>query len=257
MNTQHHSIAIIGLGNVGVHLLKAFAQSSITVSEIYNRDESVTYALATEFGVKPITQLNEITADLCIICVADTAINEVIQQLPFNSKIAYTSGSIELSSLERKEHIGVFYPLQTFSKNVALDYTHIPFFIESNDTAFSQELFALAQKISLAVYFANSQKRKQMHLAAVFVNNFINHQIYIAEQLAKEFDFNVQVLYPLLNETIHKAITNGAFSSQTGPAKRADFSIVEAHQALLQNEDFKNIYQSLTQSIIHTYHDKL
>jgi predicted short-subunit dehydrogenase-like oxidoreductase (DUF2520 family) len=250
-------IAIIGLGNVGGHLLAAFQQNSISVSEIYNRDYSISLECQQKTGITPISNLSNITADLCFVCVSDHAINEVINQLPKHTQIAYTSGSVQLKDLDRQENVGVFYPLQTFSKGFDLDYSVIPFFIEANNIDFQNELHLLASKISHHVHNANSTQRKQMHLAAVFINNFVNHQIYIAEQLANEFSFDVSFLHPLLTETINKAILNGAFDSQTGPAKRRDNLIIESHETMLTNEHFKHIYQSITKSIISTYYDKL
>lgn len=256
-NVEFGRIAIIGMGNVGKHLLTAFTQNNISVAEIYTRDYNESKSISEYFPVTPVKEIATISADLCIVCVSDRAINDVINQLPRAAKIAYTSGSVELDIIDRKEQIGVFYPLQTFSKEMVLNYREIPFFIESYSPEISLELFQLASKISEQVHFSDSDLRKKMHLAAVFVNNFVNHQIYIAEQLSCQFAFDPEVLLPLLKETVNKAIVNGAFLSQTGPAKRGESLIISQHEQLLDNDNFKAIYKAITKSIISTYHDKL
>ncbi len=250
------TIAIVGLGNVGSQLAKAFDNLAIPIQQVYNRNHSIAEALANEINAQAVTSLSEIKTDLCIIAVADDAIETVIHQIPKSVKIAYTSGGVKLQDLERKENIGVFYPLQSFSKGRTINLFEVPFFIEATDIDFAQQLFDLAWKISRKVQFVDSEQRRKIHLAAVFINNFVNHQIYIAEKLANTYKFDKALLYPLLRETIEKAIENGAYDSQTGPAKRNDKSVIEAQTNLLSGND-KAIYELITKSIIETYHDKL
>ncbi len=250
------TIAIVGLGNVGSQLAKAFDNLAIPIQQIYNRNQAIAEALANEINAQAVTSLSEIKTDLCIIAVADDAIETVIHQIPKSVKIAYTSGGVKLQDLERKENIGVFYPLQSFSKGRTINLFEVPFFIEATDIDFAQQLFDLAWKISRKVQFVDSKQRRKIHLAAVFINNFVNHQIYIAEKLATTYKFDKALLYPLLRETIEKAIENGAYDSQTGPAKRNDKSVIEAQTNLLSGRD-KAIYELITKSIIETYHEKL
>lgn len=256
MISPTQTIAIVGLGNVGAQLAKAFDSLAIPIQQVYNRNQSVAGSLALEINAEVVTSLSDIRTDLCIVAVADDAIASVIQQIPAFVKIAYTSGSIRLQDLRRKENIGVFYPLQSFSKRRTVNLFEVPFFIEATDTDFAQQLFDLAWKISRKVQFMDSEQRRKVHLAAVFINNFVNHQIYIAEKLADKYQFDKALFYPLLRETIEKAIENGAYDSQTGPAKRNDTGVIKAQMNLLSGID-KDMYELITKSIIETYHDKL
>lgn len=255
MNLSIQKIAIVGLGNVGTQLTYAFDVQNFPLTQVYSRNLEHAQKIANELNLECVKSLAEISADLCIVCVSDDVINSVVNQLPKTVKIAYTSGSVRLQDLDRKHEMGVFYPLQSFSKGRKINLFEVPFLIESTDTIFSQELFDLAYKISRNVQFMNSNKRRELHLAAVFMNNFVNHQIYLAEQIAEKFSLDKTLLYPLLKETVDKAIENGAFSAQTGPAKRNNQNVIHAQEEMLGGMQ-KEIYQLMTKSIIDTY-DKL
>lgn len=250
------NIAIVGLGNVGIQLLQAFNEIHFPVKQVYNRNQETAVKFAKEMNAEAISDLKYLDVDLCIVSVSDSAVAEVISQIPSHIKVAYTSGSVQLKDIERKKDVGVFYPLQTFTKDRAISLFEVPFFIEANDTDFAQQLFDLAWKISRKVQFMNSENRKEVHLAAVFINNFVNHQIHIAEKLSERYKFDIELLYPLLQETVSKALDKGAKEAQTGPAKRNDQNVIQAHLEMLDESD-KKVYQVISESIIKTYYDKL
>ena len=150
------TISIIGTGNVAFHLGNSFFDQGITISSVFGRNQSEAEAFANQWKSKSVDHISELEADLILVCVSDDAISSIIQQLPRSQKIAYTSGSIELSSITNHENIGVFYPLQTFSKNKELNLNEVPFLIEGKTPELSQELFDLAWKLSSKVSFANS-----------------------------------------------------------------------------------------------------
>lgn len=247
-------IAIIGIGNVGSHLVEKFLELGINVIIADNRKDG-NKAKSKYPYCQFLNDFAEIKADLCIVTVRDQTVNEVINTLPQNLEVAFTSGSISLESLDRKKKIGVFYPLQTFSKDTDISFDEIPFLIESDDQNLEDNLMKLAKRISTNVHVMDSEKRQEIHVAAVFINNFINHQIYIAQQLAEKYSFDKQLLYPLLKETIKKAMKIGAFDAQTGPARRGDIQVISYQKALLP-EDFVEMYHSISESIIKTYNQE-
>lgn len=248
------SIAVAGLGNVGSQLVQAFSDAGVTIKELYSRNQDLARSWADRLNVKAVDSLSDISSDLCIVCVSDSAVEEVIRQLPVTTKVAYTSGNIQLQDLSRSVQTGVFYPLQTFTKGRKINLFEVPFLIEAKEPDFAKQLFDLAWIISRKVMYMDSEERRKIHLAAVFVNNFVNHQLYIAEQLASQYDFDKSLLYPLLEETVGKVMEQGAFSSQTGPARRNDLNVIRAQEAMLSGI-VKEIYQVLTKSIISTYND--
>ena len=243
-------IVLIGSGNVAHHLIEAFAKSKIVeVTQVFSRQKE---------SVSPLFDSNKITddynnlaeADLYIIAVSDDAIAKVSSQLPFENRlVVHTSGSVSLDALDKKNRKGSFYPLQTFSKNKAVDFSHIPICLESKNETDFELLEKVAQSISNTVFKINSEQRKALHVSAVFVNNFVNHLYQIGNEICIENNLPFEILKPLILETANKVMALAPESAQTGPAKRNDTQTIEAHLDFLSNENQSTIYKILTQSI--------
>ncbi|MFB3386848.1 Rossmann-like and DUF2520 domain-containing protein [Flavobacterium sp. LAR06] len=245
-------ITIIGSGNVAQHLIKAFAKSeAVEIAQVFSRKkEKLSSFIEFDKIVSDYQDLKE--ADLYIIAVTDNAIADVSQQLPFNNQlVVHTSGTASIETLDDKNRKGVFYPLQTFSKNKEIDFSIIPICLEADNTFDFRVLETVAKSISRAVFPINSEQRKALHVAAVFVNNFTNHLYQIGQEICEENQVSFDILKPLIQETAEKITTLDPIDAQTGPAKRNDSITIEAHLEYLTNENQKNIYKILTQSIQH------
>ncbi|MEN9441904.1 MAG: hypothetical protein RLZ33_1981 [Bacteroidota bacterium] len=246
------TISIIGTGNVAFHLGNSFFDQGIIISSVFGRNQREAEAFANQWKSKSVDHISELEADLILVCVSDDAISSIIQQLSTSQKIAYTSGSIELSSFMNHENVGVFYPLQTFSKNKELNLNEVPFLIEGKTPELSQELFDLAWNLSSKVSFANSSDRKKYHLAAVWVNNFTNHLAFQSKAIIDKHELNWDYLLPLLKETTAKLLTLDPYDAQTGPARRNDQTVISAHADMLEGIQ-KELYLLLSKSINDTY----
>jgi predicted short-subunit dehydrogenase-like oxidoreductase (DUF2520 family) len=246
------TISIIGTGNVAFHLGNSFFDQGIIISSVVGRNKIEAEAFANRWKSKSVDHISELEADLILVCVSDDTISSIIQQLPRSQKIAYTSGSIELSNFMEHENVGVFYPLQTFSKNKELNLNEVPFLIEGKTPELSQELFDLAWKLSSKVSFANSSERKKYHLAAVWVNNFANHLAFQSKAIIDNHELNWDYMLPLLKETTAKLLTMDPFDAQTGPARRNDQTVISAHSDMLEGIQ-KELYLLLSKSINDTY----
>lgn len=239
---------IIGSGNLAQHLIMAFAKSNeIEVVQAFSRQkEALTQLLDSD---KITTNFNDLVqADFYIIAVSDDAIASVSAKLPFKNRlVVHTSGSVSIDALDPKNKRGIFYPLQTFSKNKVVDFSTIPICLESEtDYDFLEKV---AKDISNHVYKINSEQRKSLHISAVFVNNFVNHLYQIGQEICTENKVSFDVLKPLILETATKVMTLSPSDAQTGPAKRNDKKTIATHLDFLSNENHKTIYQLLTQSI--------
>lgn len=252
------TISIVGTGNVAFHLGNGLLEQGITIVSVYGRDVAKASELANSWNCKVAESLESIESDLVLVCVSDDAVVSVISSLPNNLKVAYTSGVIDLMNFSDRTNVGVFYPLQTFSRNKTVSLFEVPFLIEADSSVFAQELFDLAWKLSRNVHFASSSDRKKYHLAAVWVNNFTNHLVYQAKNYLDKEQLNWEILLPLLAETVDKLKTLDPFEAQTGPARRNDLETIKLHEAM-QNDLQKDLYSLLSKSIIDTYskHDKL
>lgn len=244
-------VVIIGSGNVGQHLITAFAKSdAVTVIQAFARNKnSLSHLLDSGCITDDYSQLKE--ADIYIISVSDTAVEEVSSKIPFSNKlVAHTSGSVSLNELSNNNRKAVFYPLQTFSKTKKVDFKEIPICLESeneNDYLFIEKL---ARSISSKIYKIDSDQRKSLHVSAVFVNNFVNHLYKIGNDICTEHQVPFEILKPLISETANKVLSLSPDEAQTGPAKRSDSSTINKHLAILTDQNQKEIYKLLTKSII-------
>ncbi len=249
---------VIGSGNVAQHLIQAFQKSSaIELVSVFSRQkENVSHLVEDSKITNDWNALSE--SDIYIIAVSDTAIAEVSSNLPFQNRlVVHTSGSVSLEELDAKNRRGVFYPLQTFTKNKEVDFAAIPICLESEFDEDYTILENLAEAVNSKHYLISSSQRKSLHVAAVFVNNFTNHLYQVGKDICGEHQLPFEILKPLIAETANKVQTLSPLEAQTGPAKRNDQNTIQAHLALLTDETQKEIYKILTQSIQHSNVKKL
>ena len=242
-------VVILGFGNVGQHLYHAFSKTSeIEIIQVYNRSQ-ITFPEGFQANfTTDKAQIKE--ADIYIIAVSDDAIKVLSETLPiYNKLIVHTSGSVNLNELSEKNRKGVFYPLQTFSKNAKVDFNTIPICIETESLEDTILLKQLAALISENVNEINSKERERLHLSAVFVNNFVNYLYQVGSDLLLENSLSFDLLKPLIKETAKKIETLNPADLQTGPAKRNDLKTIENHLHLLKNSPYKELYQNLTKAI--------
>lgn len=245
------SIVIIGSGNVAQHLITSFLQSDeIELIQVFSRQkESVSHLISMDKIVSDYTEITQ--ADLYIIAVSDNAIADVSAKLPFENRlVVHTSGSISMEILASKNRRGVFYPLQTFTKNKAVDFKKIPICLEAEDEEDFRIIETIAKSISSVVQSISSEQRKALHVAAVFVCNFVNHLYKIGDEICTENQLSFELLKPLIVETAQKITHLSPKNAQTGPAKRNDTETINTHLNFLSDENQKEIYKLLTKSII-------
>lgn len=252
------SVTLLGAGNVASHFYKAFRKADeIKVVQWYNRNLKSLQMHKSEVDITSnISTLKE--ADIYIICVSDDAIAEVSEKLPFKNRlVVHTSGSVNIHDLDKRNIRGVYYPLQTFSKQSNIDFANVPICIEVLDKSSFPILKKLAESIGSEVYRINGDQRSSLHLAAVFVNNFTNQLYRIAHEITEEQSSDFNILKPLILETAKKLETLSPYMAQTGPAKRNDKKTIKKHISLLNNAMHKEIYELLTKSIQETHGKKL
>lgn len=253
MKETIQKISIAGNGNVAHHLIRRFYQNQIHVSHLLVRNLESAKDLNPDYNINVISDPAQLPPDqLCLLCVPDDIVAKLIRQIHPSIKIAYTSGSVGLNELPMRSNLGVFYPLQTFTKTSEREIAEIPLLIEANNKGFHKTLMELAHCISTSVYPADSTQRKDLHLAAVWVNNFTNHMLYHAQEIASERQVDFKLLLPLLNETIAKLTEMSAKDAQTGPARREDETTLQAQSSRLTGLR-KDLYDLISKSIKETY----
>lgn len=250
------NISFIGSGNVASHLAIALFRNNFSIKQVFSKSFKNANSLAKKVNAQPIESMSQLSnnADLYIIAVPDDAIENIINQFPFKDKlVVHTSGSVNLESFSKKQfqHFGIFYPLQTFSKKIAVDFKHIPFCLEANTSANLKVIEKITKQLSDKVYHVNSEQRKLLHLAAVFACNFSNNMYQIAFDICQQNQLNFDILKPLIVETANKIVNQTPLEAQTGPAKRNDVKTIEKHLALLDNQKkYQEIYRLVTENIL-------
>lgn len=248
------SVCLLGAGNVASHLFNAFNKSKdIHISQWYNRNlKKISSYKNTVSIIDDLQQLEN--ADIYILAVSDDAISSMSSELPFENKlIVHTSGSVNMRDLNKKNKRGVFYPLQTFSKDVFIDFENVPFCIETVEKDDLNTLKKLAEAVGSKWYKINTEQRQTLHLSAVFINNFVNQLYRIAHEISDAKSVNFDILKPLILETAKKVQQVSPYMAQTGPAKRNDKKTIKKHLKLIENDNHKAIYELLTNSIKNTH----
>lgn len=251
------NIVILGGGNVAWHLTNALLKNDVVnVVQVYNRSiEKISCFKNSTSITNNLSELKD--ADIYILSVSDNAISELSSALNLKNKlVVHTSGSMAMDELKSTSKKGVFYLLQTFSKEREIDFSTVPICIEAETDADLQLLETLANTISKNCYRINSNQRKSLHVAAVFVNNFVNHLYHIGHEICEQNKVPFEILLPLILETANKITTLPPLEAQTGPAKRNDTKTIEKHTAMLAKNQ-QEIYTLLTKSIYNTYGEKL
>jgi predicted short-subunit dehydrogenase-like oxidoreductase (DUF2520 family) len=256
-------VSFIGSGNLAWHLAPALDNMRYVVREVYSPNPNHAEALTERLyqaEVKATLDFSTSDSKVFIMAVSDDAIADTAREiiLPEDAILVHTSGSQPISQLQyaATQHLGVFYPLQTFSKSKKVDFKDIPIFIESYTDEAEQALMQIAKSISKEVRKIGSEERKALHVSAVFASNFSNHMLTIAKEIMQQNSLDYDWLKPLITETINKTMYLGPEEAQTGPAKRADLNVLDIHlEFLKEQQSIAEIYKVISQHIIDTHYD--
>ena len=250
-------IVLLGAGNTATVLGKAFQLAGHSVKQVYSRTISHATELASILNSQAVDQLELLEPDLDVylICVSDSALPLIAGQLRVKDKlVAHTAGSVSIDVLrEVSSNTGVFYPLQSLRKE-ADEVPEIPILIDGNNPGSIEKLKRFAESISSQVQQADDKKRKELHLAAVFCNNFSNYLFTLTEEYCQRHQLDFKLLFPLIRESFERLATGSPAEMQTGPARRGDHDTIDAHLQLLKDEPAaKSVYAFLSGKILEYY----
>lgn len=249
-------IVLIGAGNLATNLGKALHNAGHDILQVYSRTWEHAQELATAIGGAATTSLDDIvaTGDVYVFSLKDSVLADVIPQVAKGKTeklMIHTAGSMPMDCFEGMAmHYGVLYPMQTFSRERALDFSNIPCFIEGNDKFAIETIRELAGSISGSVYELDSAERRYLHLAAVWTSNFTNHCYAVSAEILRRHDLPFEVMLPLIDETAAKVHDMKPIDAQTGPAVRFDENVIREQSAMMRNNPLlKDLYERLSVSI--------
>lgn len=252
---QNTSVVLIGAGNVATQIGLALRDKGITIRQIFSRTKQSAEALAKLCQCSYTTDIKTVqpNADIYIYSVKDDALPALIEQTNVQTGLhLHTAGSIPASVFEnKKSNYGVFYPMQTFSKNKKVMFDNIPIFVEANSAQNLEQVKHLATLLSKNVTQCDSEQRKALHLAAVFCCNFTNHLYKVTNDLLKKEHLPFHVMLPLIHETVDKLHHLSPEEAQTGPAVRYDTTVINKHLDALKDMPGEQALYALLSKRIH------
>lgn len=252
------TVVIVGCGNLAWHLAKRLYKQGVGSLKVFNHKKNAALqAFKEEFNAEIFSDFKRLpkTADFYFICVSDNAIPEVLKTIKantFKGVVMHCAGAKPLSLLEAKiKQRAVFYPLQTFTKHAKIHWSEVPLIVEASSETVLSKVKTITALFSKHVTVLSHHERLQLHLAAVFANNFVNALFVEAYKLLpKVNDAHENLLLPLIQQTVSKLEKVHPLNAQTGPAKRHDKSTMDTHvQLLKQQPKLSALYKQLSELI--------
>jgi len=249
-------IVLIGAGRLATNLGRALHTAGHDIVAVYSRTMESAQVLAEQISAQPTNQIADLpaTADAFIVAVKDAVLCSLIPLLTKGREdqvFFHTAGSMPMAVFEgMSSHYGVFYPMQSFSKERQVDFSVIPTFIEASDPSTLVLAHLLAGTITNRIFELSSEDRRYLHLSAVFACNFVNHCYTLSAELLERHHLPFEVMLPLIDETAQKVHEMHPLDAQTGPAVRYDENVIHMQAELLADmPEMQDIYEKLSVDI--------
>lgn len=249
-------VGIIGTGKVAHQL--AYAINKLEDKEltfVMGRKASKAKKIIESTSCVFIDNVDDLPeTDVLIIAIKDDVIQEVSEGIPHSATlVVHTSGIKDTSVLDKHDNRGILYPLYSFFNKDEMSMEGVPFLIESNHSKQEEMLYDLALQLSGKAYRVTKEEKEQLHLAAVFANNFTNHMMTRAFDLLDVKSVNKEILLPIIKQSCLNWIQGNAKENQSGPALRNDKETMKQHLGNLDDEQTKNLYTIISDSILKYY----
>ena len=242
-------IVFIGAGNLATHLSQALSKAGHDIVQVYSRTKDAAHILASKIGATSTNDIKDIVcnADIYIFSVKDDVLPSVVEPLCVGARDAlflHTAGSVPMTVFKGKAlRYGVFYPMQSFTKSRELDLSNVPVYIEGDSEATLSTIRVM-----------DSEKRRKLHLAAVFASNFVNCCYDLASEIMRDIDADFSDFLPLIDETASKVHDITPREAQTGPAVRYDQNVMMRQLELLQDRPIAHKVYEVMSEAIHELH---
>lgn len=248
-------IVLVGAGNMATALAVAFAKAGNAPVAVWSRTPESARMLAGRVGAAWSCDVASLPdADVVIISVVDSAMDDVARKVAARypaAIILHTAGSVPMEALHDAgaQRYGVLYPMQTVNKSNVVPLDDVTVFVEGCDNGVAEHVERLARTVSRKVVYATSMQRSSLHVAAVFACNFPNAVYNMAAEILERNGLPFDAMLPLIDEAARKVHLMSPRDAQTGPARRNDKNIMDAHKAMLDDE-LAGIYSMLSDYII-------
>lgn len=248
-------IVLVGAGNMATAIAYALKERGCTPVAVWSRTLESAAMLGERVGCDFTDDIASLPpADVAIISVTDNALCDVaatVARMFPDTLLLHTAGSISMEALRDAGAVryGVLYPMQTVKKNSIIPLENVTTFIEGCNAEVTEQIQRIASIISRKVVYATSEQRCSLHVAAVFACNFPNAMYNMAFELLERNGLPFDAMLPLIDEAARKVHRMSPREAQTGPARRGDKNVMNAHKEMLDDE-MANIYDTLSNYIM-------
>lgn len=248
--SMNMAVALIGNGNVASYLQQSLSKEGVNV-DLYARNPRP--------QERVLSSLDPRSYELILLCVSDDALAEVSRQIPASpALVAHVSGASSLNVLaEKHSRKAIWYPLMSMRADLQLPIEAIPLCLEASREEDLLWLEEWTRGLGGRAYRVNSEQRPFLHLAAVLAHNFSNQLYHLAYTTLQEQQLSLEILQPLLEQSLKSLGQGDPARQQTGPAMRGDRKTIQRHLELLPDEQSRQVYRIMTSSIQKTHEKEL
>ena len=242
---------VIGMGRLGRHLADRLDALGVVTTR-WNRSPQSDTQLLTNWEADDVDAVFLAVSDDALGNIADT----VAPQLSDATWLVHHAGSVPKSILGERERNAVLWPPMTFQSTAAPDWQTMPMAVDAADASFQ----TWARTLAPSAFEVTDLQRQHLHLGAVLLGNLTAAWIGTVEAHLRNMGLTPELLTPLVEASVSKALEGNALDTVTGPAARNDRDTLTAQQSLLANADpdVADLHQRLTQRILtHHGHDPL
>jgi predicted short-subunit dehydrogenase-like oxidoreductase (DUF2520 family) len=259
------TLSIIGAGKVGKTLGRLWSDARVFhIQDVMNRsiDAAVT-AVAFIGAGRPVVQFSELhSADIYLLATPDDQLVHACSQLAQTgllspaSLVFHCSGALPSSVLATAAacgaHIASAHPIRSFASpdNVVCRFAGTFCGIEGDAETLDglrQAFFAIhAKPVTI-----DADMKTLYHAAAVFASNYTTTLLGIAQNAYESAgiapEIALQIMEPLVRESIDNVFRLGPANALTGPVARGDMGTVERQQRAVSgwNAQYGNLYAQL------------
>lgn len=250
---RHKRIIVAGSGRLAAALLGSPALLHHRYVELYARNPIRAHALLQQYHCLPYREDNDQEA-VVLLCVNDQSLEETAARFRHVAKVmVHFSGTSALPDNGNNDS-AVLWPVHSFSDSEAPVWNNIPWITEFRGSEALHFADDFLGALGCRSNTLNLEQRRELHLAAVVMNNFANHLATLAFDWCKSQQLPVEALHHLSEQTFSRLRFVSPEVAQTGPARRGDELTIEHHLHMLEGKvDLQEIYRIFSKQIRERY----
>lgn len=258
MKGKKPTVTIIGTGSLGTALLNFFKSGTYTIQSLFNskggklfrgKDEIILHKNCPD-------EASEI-GDLIFVTTPDDLIPEISEKLSAiqtdwsHKCVVHCSGALfsdELKAVtEKGADVAAMHPIQSFNRGDGAERFQGIFVTLEGDHNAKRSLEPIVESMGATPVPASKSQKRDLHIAAVMVSNYAVALMHSAETLLNEsgLDDGMEMLRPLVMQTVENIFEKGTSQALTGPLARGDTETVLTHLTNLKNNHREKIYRIL------------